>query len=76
LIHSSISERALARVMAESAARRWRSPFVGRRRQFKYRTSVADHYLAGEGETASIDFSGAGGVSGAQILRRDQQAVG
>jgi post-segregation antitoxin (ccd killing protein) len=25
LIHSSISERALARVIAESAARRWRS---------------------------------------------------
>ena len=51
-------------------------PFVGRRRHFKGRSAVADHDLAGEGETPGIDFAGAGGVGGAQILRRDHQPVG
>ena len=84
-IHSSTSARALARVMAESAARRWRSqpkpssdvgPFLRRRRHLERRAAVADHDLAGEREAAGIDFAGAGRVGGAQILRRDDEAVG
>ena len=85
VIHSSTSARALARVMADSAARRWRSqpkpssvvgPFVRRRLDLERRAAVADHDLAGEGEAAGIDFARAGRVGGAQVLRRDQQPVG
>ena len=84
-IHSSTSARALARVMPDSAARRWRSqpkpkqrrrPVVGRRLHFENRAAVADHDFAGESEAAGIDFARARGVRGAQILRRDQEPVG
>src|SRR6185503_8429296 len=57
---------------AEQACR----PFLGRRRDLERRAAVADHDLAGKGEAAGIDFARAGAVGGAQVLRRDQQAVG
>ena len=63
--------------MAQPAeAEQRRRPFVRRRRDLERRAAVADHDLAGEGETAGVDFAGAGAVGGAQILRRDQQPVG
>ena len=37
---------------------------------------MAGHDLAGEHEAAGIDFGGAGGIGGAQIMRRDDQPVG
>ena len=37
---------------------------------------MAGHDLAGEHEAAGIDFGGAGGVGGAQVMRRDDQPVG
>src|SRR5262249_31068669 len=40
------------------------------------RTAVAGHDLAGEDEAAGIDFGRTGGVRGAQVVRRDDQAVG
>ena len=85
VIHSSTSARALARVMAEfggaqmaqpAKAQERRRPFVGRRLHLEDRAAVADHDLAGEGKAAGIDFGGARGVGGAQVLRRDQQPVG
>ena len=51
-------------------------PLVGRRRHLEGRAAVANHHLAGEGKTAGIDFGGARGVGGSQILRRDHQPVG
>ena len=51
-------------------------PFVGRRRHFERRAAVANHHLAGESEAAGINLGRARGVGGAQILRRDHQAVG
>ena len=63
--------------MAQPAeAQQRRRPFVRRRLHFEDRAAVADHDLAGEGEAAGIDFGGARGVGGAQILRRDQEPVG
>ena len=53
-----------------------RRPFVRRRLHLEDRAAVADHDLAGEGEAAGIDFGGQRGVGRAQILRRDQEAVG
>jgi hypothetical protein len=51
-------------------------PFLGRRLHFERRAAVADHDLAREGKAAGIDLVGAGGVGGAQILRRDQKPIG
>ena len=51
-------------------------PFLRRRRDLERRAAVADHHLAGEREAAGVDLAGAGAVGGAQILRRDHQAVG
>ena len=63
--------------MAQPAeAEQRRRPFVRRRLHLENRAAVADHDLAGEGEAAGIDFAGARGVGGAQILRRDQEPVG
>ncbi len=85
MIHSSTSARALARVMPDSAARRCRSqpkPSSATAQSsdggvdLERRAGVADHDLAGEDEAAGIDLAGAGGVGGAQVLRRDQQPVG
>ena len=85
MIHSSTSARALARVMPDSAARRWRSQLKPSSAAAQSsdggvtsngERGVADHDLAGEDEAAGIDLARAGGVGGAQILRRDQQPVG
>ena len=63
--------------MAQPAeAQQRRGPVVGRRLHFENRAPIANHDLAGEGETSGIDFAGARGVGGAQILRRDHQPVG
>ena len=51
-------------------------PFVGRRVHFERRAAVADHDLAREGETPGVDLARPGRIGGAQVLRRDQQAVG
>ena len=51
-------------------------PVFRRRLEIEDRAAVAGHDLAGEHEAAGIDFGGAGGVGGAQIVRRDDQAVG
>ena len=53
-----------------------RLPIVGRRFELEDRTAVAGDDLAGEHEAPGIDFGGAGGVRGAQIMRRDDQPVG
>ena len=85
VIHSSTSARALARVMPDSAARRWRSqpkPSSATAQSsdgggdLERRTGIADHDLAGEHEAAGIDLARAGRVGGAQVLRRDDEAVG
>ena len=71
--------------MPESAARRCRSqpkPSSATAQSsdggvdLERRAGVADHDLAGEGEAAGIDFARAGGIGGAQVLRRDHQPVG
>src|ERR1700674_4927156 len=51
-------------------------PFVGRGLHFERRAAVADHDLAREGETPGVDLARPGRIRGAQVLRRDQQAVG
>ncbi len=51
-------------------------PFLGRRRHLERRAGVADHHLAGEHEPPGVDLGRARGVGGAQILRRNEQAVG
>ena len=65
-----------AQMAKPAKAQQRRRPFVGRRLHFEDRAAVADHDLAGEGKAAGIDFGGAGGVGGAQVLRRDQQPIG
>ena len=65
-----------AQMPQPAEAQQLRGPFVRRRRHLENGAAVADHDFAGEGETAGIDFARAGGVGGAQILRRDQQPVG
>src|ERR1700674_881616 len=51
-------------------------PFVGRGLHFERRAAVADHDLAREGETPGVDLARTGRIRGAQVLRRDQQAIG
>ena len=51
-------------------------PIFRRRLEIEDRSAVAGHDLAGEHEAAGIDLGGAGGVGGAQIVRRDDQPVG
>jgi len=51
-------------------------PILRRRLEIEDRTALAIDDLAGEDETAGIDLGGAGGVRRAQIVRRDDQAVG
>ena len=84
-IHSPTSARALARVMVEvggaqmaqpAEAEQLVGPFLRRRLDLERRAAVADHDLAREGEAAGIDLARAGRVGGAQVLRRDQQAIG
>ena len=65
-----------AQVAQPAEAEQRDRPFLGRRLDLERRAAVADHDLAGEGEAAGVDFAGAGRVGGAQVLRRDQQAVG
>ena len=65
-----------AQVPQPAEAEQRRRPFLGRRRDLERRAGVADHHLAGEDEAAGIDLARAGGVGGAQVLRRDQQPVG
>ena len=83
-IHSPTSARAFARVMVEvrgaqmaqpAEAEQLVRPFVRRRLDLERRASVADHDLAREGEAPRIDLARAGRVGGAQVLRRDQQAI-
>ena len=51
-------------------------PVLGRRLDLERRAGVAHHHLAAEREAAGIDLARAGGIGGAQILRRNEQPVG
>ena len=65
-----------AQVPQPDEAKQRHGPLIGWRRHFKGRSAVADHDFAGEGKTSGVDFAGARGVRGAQVLWRDHQAVG
>ncbi|GAA0008328.1 hypothetical protein BRDID11002_83350 [Bradyrhizobium diazoefficiens] len=63
--------------MAQPAEAEQRNlPILRRRLEIEDRAAVAIDDLAGEDEAAGIDLGGAGRVRGAQIMRRDDQAVG
>src|SRR6516164_6434058 len=63
--------------MAKPAeAQQSRGPFVGRRLHFENRAPIAKHHFPGKGEASGINFRGAGRVGRAQVLRRDQKAIG
>jgi hypothetical protein len=51
-------------------------PILGRRGDLERRTGVAEDDLAGEHEPARIDLGCTRRVGGAQVLRRDDDAVG
>ena len=84
VIHSSTRARALARVIAEfgsaqvaqpAEAEQVLGPLVRGRHHLEDGAAVAHHDLAGEGEAPAIDLGGAGRIGGAEILRRDDDAV-
>ncbi len=65
-----------AQVTQPAEAEQRDRPVLGRRRDLERRAGIADHDLAGEHEPAGIDLARAGCVGRAQILRRDDEAVG
>src|SRR5215470_14408141 len=63
--------------MAKPAeAKQGRGPFVRWRLHLEDRAPIANYDLASECKASRINFGGPRCVSGAQILRRDNQAVG
>ncbi len=65
-----------AQMPQPAEAEQRRLPVLRRRLEVEDRAAVRGDDLAGEHEAAGIDFSGAGGVGGAQVLRRDEQPIG
>ena len=51
-------------------------PVLRRRGDLERRAGIAGDHLAGEHEAAGVDLACPGGVSGPQVLRRDDQAIG
>ena len=65
-----------AQVAQPAEAQERDRPVFGRRGDLERRTRIADDDLARKDEAAGIDFAGAGRVARAQVLGRDDDAVG
>src|SRR5579871_135487 len=64
-----------AQMPEPAEAEQFLRPLARRRRHLEGRTAVGHYYFSGEGELAGIDFARDGRIAGAQILRRDQEAI-
>jgi hypothetical protein len=65
-----------AQMPQPSEAEQRHFPIFRRRLEIEDRAPMAGHDFAGKYEATGIDFSGAGGVGGAQIMWGDDQAIG